>query len=195
MASDIIAFLSSSARHSVGAAGARAVRRGPDGAERETSLLLHAEDWLHWDYTLRDERGEARHSCDGAAIRSTVPGHGEKRHSPVPDPPTRDDPLYFCSWMAFTPGWFVEMLRPVDLLARVLVTSMDAPDSEGRVRIAAEPMGSEPSPYSGLSLPDGRRLDLDLDTRLGCFTEATVVHRDPAAPSRSSSYRLTHLEP
>lgn len=196
MASDIAVFLSSAARPSVGAADAWVVRSGADGAEHEASShYLHADDWLRWDYTVRDERGEARHACDGTAIRTTLPGCGGTRHSPVPDPPTRDDPLYFYSWLAFAQGWFVEMLRPVDLFARVLITSVEAPDGGGRVRISAEPMGSEPSPYSGFALPDGRRLDLSLDTRLGCFTEVTVVHRGPAADEGALSHRLTRLEP
>ncbi|MFD0773500.1 hypothetical protein ACFQZ2_06120 [Streptomonospora algeriensis] len=196
MASDIAVFLSSAARLSVSAAAAQVVRFGADGAQHEASShYLQADDWLHWDYSIRDERGEARHTCDGTAIRSTLPGRSETRHSPVPDPPSRDDPLHFCSWIAFTQGWFVEMLRPIDLLARVLVTSIRPPDGEGRVRISAEPMGNEPSPYSGFGLPDGRRLDLLLDTRLGCFTEVTVAHQGPAANEGTLSHRLTRLEP
>ncbi|TQN33096.1 hypothetical protein FHX37_3095 [Haloactinospora alba] len=196
MASDIAAFPPSAVRLSVSAAGAESVRFGADGTERETSRhLLRADGWLHWDYTVRDERGDAHHSCDGTAIRSTLPGRGGTRHCPVPDPPTRDDPLYFCSWTAFARGWFAEMLRPVDLLARVRVTSTGDPDGEGRMRMAAEPTGSELSPYSGFSLTGRRRLELVLDTRRGCFTEVTVVHRDSAGADRSSFHRLTRPDP
>ncbi|MFV2198995.1 hypothetical protein [Nocardiopsis sp. LOL_012] len=195
MAPDITMFLSSASRLSVRSAAAEVFRSGPGGAEHEASVCrLHADDWLHWDYTVRDERGETRHTCDGTVISSTGPGRGERRHSPVPASPTRDDPLYFYSWMAFAQGWFVEMLRPLDLLARVRVTSIGDPDDEGRARITAEPMGSEPSPYGGFALPDGRGLELGLDTRLGCLTEARVTRRAPTT-GEGTFYRITHLEP
>lgn len=194
MEADVVARLLSVTRTSVSVATAQVVLIEPGEAEREVSVhWLQADDWLHWDYTVSEGGEQARHFCDGTTMVNTD-SRGERIRSPVPASPSVDNPLYFCSWLAFVNGWFVEMLRPVDLLARALVSSVDVPDEQGRLRITAEPMGSEPSPYSGFALPDGRRLELILDVRRGCFTEVTVHPGDPRAKHRVA-HRLTRLEP
>ncbi|GAA1086896.1 hypothetical protein GCM10009642_27410 [Nocardiopsis metallicus] len=43
------------------------------------------------------------------------------------------------------------------------------------MRVAARPLGNEPSPYSGFSVPDGRSLSLRLDGGLGYLTEVVVT--------------------
>lgn len=143
-----------------------------DGTVRERSEhLLQAEDLLHWSYTARGDGDELRQSCDGAEL--ILVAHGRSTRTAVPPQPSfPDDPWYFYSWPGVVDAWLVEMLRPVDLLARVVVSSIEG---DGPVRITATPLGNEPSPYNGLTIPDGRALSLVLDVDRGYFTEATTT--------------------
>ncbi|WP_304455451.1 hypothetical protein [Nocardiopsis sp. YSL2] len=146
----------------------------------ESEHRLGADDPLHWEYTVSTAGREARWSCDGGELRHVT--EGRTFRNPVPGGADPDEPWYFCSWLAVVDTWLVEMVRPVDLLARVLVDSVEEEGGgeHGFVRVAARPMGNEPSPYSGFSVPDGRSLGLRLDVGLGCLTEVAVTSADGA---------------
>lgn len=154
------------------------VRGGPDAhAEGEGSRSEHrlgVDDPLHWEYTVSAGGREVRWSCDGDELLHVTDERTFR--SPVPSGADPDEPRYFCSWLAVVDTWLVEMVRPVDLLARVLVDAVEGDEGErGFVRLAARPLGNEPSPYSGFSVPDGRSLSLRLDVGLGCLTEVAVT--------------------
>jgi hypothetical protein len=150
---------------------------------------LQAEDMLHWSYTSRAGGEEVHLFCDG---REMVHVFGGKQiRSKVPKEfSSMDDPWYFYSWPGVVDSWLVEMLRPVDLLARVVVSSVEVQDVDGLIRMEAEPMGNEPSPYSGFSIPDGRTLSLVLDVDHGCFNEVTVT----SSPESRRVYRLIRFQ-
>ncbi|MBB6118444.1 hypothetical protein [Nocardiopsis algeriensis] len=138
---------------------------------------ISARDLLHWEYTV-DEAGATvlRQACDGRELVQDS-GRGPLR-SPVPGHDTVDDPRYFYSWVGAVDTWLVEMLRPVDLLARVRVTSVAEEPSGTGLRIGALPLGSEPSPYSGFSMPDGRTLDMVLDPGRGLLVRVGIRAAD-----------------
>ncbi len=154
------------------------VRGGPDtrggGDASRSEHRLGVDDPLHWEYTVSTEGRVARWSCDGDELLHVTDERTFR--SPVPDGSDPDEPRYFCSWPAVVDTWLVEMVRPVDLLARVLVDAVEEDEREhGSMRVAARPLGNEPSPYSGFSVPDGRSLHLRLDVGLGCLTEVVVT--------------------
>ncbi|QTR04961.1 hypothetical protein J7S33_09535, partial [Saccharothrix algeriensis] len=144
---------------------------------------LDAADELHWEYSVRLGDEEVREWCDGRELVRVA--NGRTTRSPVPGPDASpDEPWCFSAWTGVVDGWLVELLRPVDLLSRVVVADVVA--DGGAVRVAARPRGNEPSPYSGLAVPDGRSLDLLLDVGSGCFTEAVVT-----AAGSVRRYRVT----
>ena len=143
-----------------------------------SEFRLAADDPLHWEYTISAGGRETRWSCDGGELLHVT--DGRKLRNPVPEGTDPDEPLYFSSWLAVVDTWLVEMVRPVDLLARVLVTSIEEDAERAFVRVGAEPLGNEPSPYNGFSVPDGRSLALLLDVDLGCLAEVAVIFPDGA---------------
>ncbi|WP_143174182.1 hypothetical protein [Streptoalloteichus hindustanus] len=145
---------------------------GEDGSVRERSEhVLEADDLLRWSYTARGGGDELLQSCDGEELVHSE--HGRTTRTPLPTPSASpDDPLYFYSWPGVVDAWLVEMVRPVDLLARVTVSSISG---DTPVRITARPLGNERSPYNGFSVPDGRLLAMVLDVERGCFTDVTVT--------------------
>ncbi|MGW8439350.1 hypothetical protein ACWGKS_29790 [Nocardiopsis sp. NPDC055879] len=154
------------------------VRGGPDtrggGDASRSEHRLGVDDPLRWEYTVSTEGRVARWSCDGDELLHVTDERTFR--SPVPDGSDPDEPRYFCSWPAVVDTWLVEMVRPVDLLARVLVDAVEEDEREhGSMRVVARPLGNEPSPYSGFSVPDGRSLHLRLDVGLGCLTEVAVT--------------------
>lgn len=154
------------------------VRGGPDtrggGDASRSEHRLGVDDPLRWEYTVSTEGRVARWSCDGDELLHVTDERTFR--SPVPDGSDPDEPRYFCSWQAVVDTWLVEMVRPVDLLARVLVDAVEEDGREhGSMRVVARPLGNEPSPYSGFSVPDGRSLHLRLDVGLGCLTEVAVT--------------------
>ncbi|WP_017582290.1 hypothetical protein [Nocardiopsis valliformis] len=146
---------------------------GGEGARSEHRLGV--DDPLHWEYTVSTGGREARWSCDGDELVHVTDERTFR--SPVPHGSDPDEPWYFSTWLAVVDTWLVEMVRPVDLLARVLVDAVEEEDGgeRGFVRVAARPLGNEPSPYSGFSVPDGRSLSLRLDAGLGYLTEVVVT--------------------
>lgn len=159
-------------------ASARLVNEGSGGGGAASEYRLGVDDPLHWEYTASVGGRETHWACDGAQLLHVT---GERTfRSPVPEGADPDEPWYFSSWMAVVDAWLVEMVRPVELLARVLVTSAEEEGEGGAVRVAAEPLGSEPSPYNGFSVPDGRSLSLLLDVGLGYLAEVAVTTSDGA---------------
>ncbi|GHC83774.1 hypothetical protein GCM10007079_25180 [Nocardiopsis terrae] len=154
------------------------VHGGGEGLRSERRLGV--ADPLHWEYTVSTGGRQDRWSCDGDELSHVT---DERRfRSPVPDGVDPDEPRYFSSWLAVVVTWLVEMVRPVDLLARVLVDSVEeeGEGERGSVRLAARPLGNEPSPYSSFSVPDGRSLSLKLDVGPGCLTEVAVTSPEGA---------------
>lgn len=157
-------------------ASATLVRDGPGGGGTTSEYRLSVDDPMHWEYTTSAGGRETHWSCDGAELLHVTDERTFR--SPVPEGTDPDEPWYFSSWLAVVDAWLVEMVRPVDLLARVLVTSVEEDNERGAVRVVAEPLGNEPSPYNGFSVPDGRSLSLLLDVGLGCLAEAVVTSSD-----------------
>lgn len=185
---DIVSWLSLVTRGSVTTAAATVTVTEPDGSTRQVSKhQLQATDLLHWVYTVRDGEREVRHICDGRELVRPTGRHPTR--SAVPAVPSLDDPWYFYSWPGVVDTWLVEMLRPVDLLARIVVSSISDTSTKSLVCIDAVPMGNEPSPYSGFSIPDGRSLKLFLDVDHGCLAEVMAQHSDGV----EYTYRLTQL--
>ncbi|SCL25544.1 hypothetical protein GA0070616_3125 [Micromonospora nigra] len=185
---DMPGWLSLVTRAAVTSAVATVETADPSGVVRVVSEHhLRAESLLRWSYAVKDDHGESHSSCDGRELVQ-VSGTRKPVRSRVPDESAVDDPWYFYSWPAAVDAWFVEMLRPVDLLARVVVSTVEQ-DAAGAVHIGAGPMGNEPAPYNGFSLPDGRALRITLDTARGCLSEVLVS--TAGRPART--YRLTHL--
>lgn len=183
------------ARSSVATVTATVTVTEPGGTAREVSVHdLHAESLLQWSYTVRIEGRETSRTCDGREMSDSTGRRPVKSEVP-PTTASMDEPWYFYSWPGAVDGWLVEMLRPVDLLARVVITSLDRTSRGTELRIEAEPMGSESSPYSGFSLPDGRSLLLSLDIEQGCFTDVTVIHPGVSGPVHRLTYQLTRIEP
>ncbi|MBN3932902.1 hypothetical protein IQ279_25395 [Streptomyces verrucosisporus] len=191
---DVASWLSRVTRATVTGATATVTVTGPDGTAREVSEHhLRADDLLHWSYTVRSDGQETHQSCNGREMTHIVGGNRLRSQVPT-GPASVDDPWYFYSWPGAVEGWLVEMVRPVDLLARVVVSSVDTRGTRGTVRIRATPLGNEPSPYSGFSVPDGRSLRLSLDTERGCFTDVTVTHPGETGQTHHLVYRLTTFE-
>jgi hypothetical protein len=187
---DVASWLSLVTRGSVTAATATVTATEPGGIARELSEhQLQADDLLHWSYMLRSGGEEVHQSCDGREMVRVVGGNSIRSQVPA-EPVSMDDPWWFYSWAGVVDAWLVEMLRPVDLLARVVLSSIEGHYPDGLVRIEAAPMGNELSPYNGFSVPDGRALSLVLDVDGGCFTEVTVTH--PGQATRT--HRLTRFE-
>ncbi|WBB73562.1 hypothetical protein O7602_28505 [Micromonospora sp. WMMD1128] len=149
---------------------------------------LHADDLLHWSYAVRQGDDDVRRSCDGRELVQPT-ANGKPVRSQVPTEQIGDDPWYFYSWPGVVDAWFVEMLRPVDLLARIVVSAVAGPDDAGLIRITATPMGNEPSPYNGFAVPDGRSLRLVLDVERGCLLTVTVDR----AGGPTLTHRLTEV--
>ncbi|WBB93691.1 hypothetical protein [Verrucosispora sp. WMMC514] len=186
---DVTRWLSLVTRDAVASATATVGTTGPDGTVQHLSEhRLAASGLLRWSYTVSDADGEVHRRCDGRHLVQ-VSGDGEQLSSPVPEEDSRDDPRYFYSWPAVVDAWLVEMLRPVDLLSRVVVSAVTEPDATGLVHIDASPLGNEPSPYHGFALPDRRTLRIVLDPERGCLVAVTVsrVDRPPL------TCRLTEL--
>ncbi|MBQ1050464.1 hypothetical protein KBX50_18555 [Micromonospora sp. C51] len=187
---NVTRWLSLMTRDAVTSASASVGTTGPhDTFEQVSEHRLRATSMLSWSYTARDDHGEMRWCCDGQNLVQ-VRVDGERLSSPVPGEDTLDDPRYFYSWPAVVDAWFVEMLRPVDLLARVVVSAVTGPDASGLIHLEASPMGNEPSPYNGFSLPDRRALRIALDPERGCLVTVTVNHVDRPP----LTCRLTQLE-
>ncbi|MTE20530.1 hypothetical protein F0L17_15735 [Streptomyces sp. TRM43335] len=194
MRMDVAAWLSRVTRTAVTAATATVTVTEPGGAAREVSEHhLRADGPLRWSYTVREGGRETHRSCDGRETTHVVGGNPLRSKVPTGSDPT-DDPWYFHSWPGVVDGWLVEMLRPVDLLARVVVSAVETTGPDASVRIRATPMGSEPSPYNGFSVPDGRSLCLSLDAERGCFTDVTVTHPGENGPAHRLTHRLTGFE-
>ncbi|MCC5032872.1 hypothetical protein DMH02_006390 [Streptomyces sp. WAC 00631] len=187
---DVASWLPLVTRDSVSTATATVTLTEPGGTAREVSEhRLQADDLLHWSYTVRSDGEETRQSCDGQEMTHIAGGNPIRSKVPAAFDST-DDPWYFYSWLGVVDTWLVEMVRPVDLLARVVVSTVDTPVPDGTVRIQATPMGNEPSPYSGFSMPDGRSLTLLLDVDRGYFTEVAVSHPGEAGAAHRLNYRL-----
>lgn len=187
---DVVSWLSLVTRDSVTAATATVTVTEPGETARELSEhRLQADGLLHWSYTVSGGGEQVHQSCDGREVVRVVGGNQIRSQVPT-EPVSVDDPWYFYSWPGVVDAWLVEMLRPVDLLARVAVSSVDDQDRERLVWIDAAPMGNEPSPYNGFSIPDGRALSMVLDIDRGCFTEVTVIGPDEAR----LTHRLTRFE-
>lgn len=183
---DLVSLLALASRSGSFDASATFTHGGGGSATSEHRLA--AEDPMHWEYMVSAKGRESRWSCDGHELRHVT----EEREfrTPVPDWSVPDEPWYFSSWLAVVDTWLVEMVRPMDLLARVLITSIDGGSEHGAVRVVAEPLGNEPSPYSGFSVPDGRSLSLWLDVGLGCLTQVEVTSTDGV----SSTHTLTLID-
>ncbi|MCX9191889.1 hypothetical protein C3Y87_10770 [Carbonactinospora thermoautotrophica] len=174
---DLSAFLA--AATTTRAEGVRATVVTVDETGAPTTESVHeldAQDLLHWTYRMRDERtGETLDAtCNGHQITRTDGTYTAVSELPVT--PTRDDPRYFYTWLAIDDTWLVEMLRPVDLLARVLVT--EARPEDNHLVLRCEPLGNEPSPYNGFSIPDGRQIVAALDLEQARFSQVDVYHQD-----------------
>ncbi|WP_253669794.1 hypothetical protein [Streptoalloteichus tenebrarius] len=157
------------------------VATGADGSVRERSEhVLEAEDLLRWSYVAFGDGDEVHQSCDGVELVQAA--HGRSTRTRV-----AGGPEFFSSWPGVVDAWLVEMLRPVDLLARVAVSSITG---DRLVRMTATPLGNEPSPYNGFSIPDGRTLAMSLDMERGCFTGAAVTR--PGCDALT--FTVTHVE-
>lgn len=191
---DAASWLSSVTRTSVGTATATVTLTEPGGPPRQVSEhRLSADDLLHWTYAVRSDGEEVQWSCDGRELTRTAGGRTVRSTVPTAPPPT-DAPWYFSSWPGAVDAWLVEMLRPVDLLARVVVSAVDPAQAGAEVQMRATPLGNEPSPYSGFAHPDGRSLSLLLDTRRGCFREVTVTHPGESGRAHRLTHRLIRFE-
>ncbi|GAB3953976.1 hypothetical protein GCM10028832_09130 [Streptomyces sparsus] len=191
---DAASWLSLVTRTSVAAATATVTLTEPDGPHRQLSEhRLAADDLRHWTYEVRGDGEEERRSCDGRELVQTAGGRTVRSAFPAAPAPT-DDPWYFSSWPGVVDAWLVEMLRPVDLLARVVVSAVDPAQAGAEVQMRATPMGNEPSPYSGFAQPDGRSLTLLLDARRGCFSEVTVTHAGESGRAHRLTHRLIRFE-
>ncbi|WP_143174227.1 hypothetical protein [Streptoalloteichus hindustanus] len=168
---EIVSWLSLVSRSAVSVA-ARATTLGADGSVRTRSEhVLHADSLMRWSYTAQGSDHERYQFCDGAELFHSE--RGTSTSTPARPPAgCPDDTWPDCSWPAVVDAWLVEMVRPLDLLARVTISSISG---DRLVRITAEPLSNQPSPYNGLSVPDGRTVAVVLDVDRGCLTEGTIT--------------------
>ncbi|MFC4336830.1 hypothetical protein [Salininema proteolyticum] len=167
-------WFASLARTAVGDASATLTASdGADTVYRRSRHDLRASDLTRWRYEVESDGETTVQYCDGITLDFSMAGRTST--TPVPSGEEPDDPLFFYSWIGVVDTWLVEMLRPAELLSRLEIASIAAPQ-DGEVHIDATPLGNEPSPYSGIALPDGRRLELLFDTeRMVCHTARATL--------------------
>ncbi|GGM76163.1 hypothetical protein GCM10012275_53650 [Longimycelium tulufanense] len=174
---DLNAFLAMATN--VRAGSVRAIVETTDETGAPTTESVHeldAEDLLHWTHRMRDERsGETLETaCDGRELTRT-----NGTHTAVSDLPAEwslDDPRHFYTWLAIDDTWLVEMIRPFDFLAKLLLTDQRA--EGGNLILAGEPLGNEPSPYNGFAVPDGRQIVAFLEPEHAGLSQVEIYHGD-----------------